>query len=274
MTAKPTFGPDLKARIATGVPLAALGAFAVWLGGPFMAIFIALGCGLMGWEWRGITAQRDADRMAEQAVAIAAAALPPLTAYFFGFPVALAVAAVGAALVAFLEIGASGRPVWTALGVFVVALTGACFVWLRGDAAYGLYVAAWIPLVVACADMGGYFVGRAVGGPKLAPAISPNKTISGALGGLAMAVLVGIGFALATGIVGVGPMIVLSLVIAAISQAGDLTESAVKRRFAVKDASGLIPGHGGVMDRLDAMMAATLAVAAVTWLRGQAIFAW
>ena len=109
-------------------------------------------------------------------------------------------------------------------------------------------------LVVVAADVGAYFVGRRVGGRKLWPAVSPGKTWSGAFGGLAAAVVVGLVFSWL--VVGWHPwrMGSLSLGIAVCSQFGDLLESAVKRRFGVKDASRLIPGHGGVMDRLDGVM--------------------
>jgi len=118
----------------------------------------------------------------------------------------------------------------------------------------GVLLILWLVVVVVAADVGAYFVGRRVGGAKLWPAVSPGKTWSGAIGGLAAAGLVGCLFAWA--VVGWHPLRIglLSLGIAACSQLGDLLESAVKRRFGVKDASRLIPGHGGVMDRLDGVM--------------------
>lgn len=271
---KPVFGSDLGARAASGVVLAAIAAVDVWFGGWLLAAFIALGCAVMSWEWRNMTAPGRKARERRVALAVAAAALPPLVEYAAGFPAGLAVAAILAALLVWAETGRSPHSLATGLGVFAVALAGMCFVWLRGDNAYGIYVAFWIPLVVAGADMGGYFVGRLLGGPKLAPRISPNKTVSGALGGLLLAVVISVLFGILTGVGTVPLMMVLALVFAAISQAGDLLESAMKRRYAVKDSGGLLPGHGGVMDRLDAMMAATIAVAAVTALRGEAIFVW
>lgn len=268
------FGSDLTARAMSGGLLALIGAVDVWIGGWLLAGFIALGCSVMSWEWRGMTAPGKGARQRRVLLAILAAGLPPLLAYGVGFPAALAAAVLLSGALIWSELGRSSYPFATGAGVFIVALAGTSFVWLRGDPAYGLATAFWIPLVVAGADMGGYFFGRLFGGPKLAPAISPNKTVSGAVGGVALAVAIGVVFALVTGVAGVALMALLSLGLAVISQAGDLTESAMKRRYAVKDVSALIPGHGGVMDRLDAMMAATLAVAAVNALRGQSVFSW
>jgi phosphatidate cytidylyltransferase len=136
--------------------------------------------------------------------------------------------------------------------VYMSLAMGALLV-LRAKEPEGVLLILWLVLVVVAADVGAYFVGRSVGGKKLWPRVSPGKTWSGAFGGLAFAGLTGVVFGLA---VGWSPVRsgVLSLGIAVFSQLGDLLESAVKRRFDVKDASRLIPGHGGVMDRLDGIM--------------------
>jgi phosphatidate cytidylyltransferase len=134
-----------------------------------------------------------------------------------------------------------------------VALCALLAVRLAGPG--GAYVILWLVLVVVAADVGAYFVGRALGGPKLAPRISPAKTWSGALGGLAAAGTASLVMALAMDWQP-GPALGLGIGIAVASQAGDLLESGVKRHFGIKDASRLIPGHGGVMDRLDALMGA------------------
>ena len=135
----------------------------------------------------------------------------------------------------------------------MTAAMGALLVF-RNREPEGVLLILWLVVVVVAADVGAYFVGRRVGGAKLWPAVSPGKTWSGALGGLAAAGLVGCFFAWL--VVGWHPLRIglLSLGIAVCSQLGDLLELAVKRRFGVKDASRLIPGHGGVMDRLDGVM--------------------
>ncbi|MBP0615449.1 phosphatidate cytidylyltransferase [Jiella mangrovi] len=138
---------------------------------------------------------------------------------------------------------------------------------LRGDDPSGLLSIAFLVTVVWATDIFAYFTGRSVGGPKLMPMVSPKKTISGALGGLAAAVILGCLFAYAaTG--QVTPLIVgLAIILSVAGQAGDLYESFIKRRFGVKDSGRLIPGHGGLMDRIDAIIVA----GTVAWLVGVAV---
>jgi len=160
------------------------------------------------------------------------------------------------------------------IGYAVIILASLGFLWLRNDPAFGFLTAIWLVLVVIAADVGAYFAGRFLGGPKLAPSISPNKTISGALGGLLLAVIVG---GLVSGISGSGSLIIvalISLVTAIASQIGDLVESAAKRRHGVKDSSNILPGHGGALDRFDGLLAAILFVAALVILSGSSVFAW
>ena len=159
-------------------------------------------------------------------------------------------------VVAAVAVALAGRPwsAWLTAGfVYMTAAMGALIVF-RNREPEGVLLILWLVVVVVAADVGAYFVGRRVGGAKLWPAVSPGKTWSGAFGGLAAAGLVGCFFAWL--VVGWHPLRIglLSLGIAVCSQLGDLLESAVKRRFGVKDASRLIPGHGGVMDRLDGVM--------------------
>ena len=162
---------------------------------------------------------------------------------------------------------ATSRPGWIALGALyaIAALVGSLL--LRHDPQYGFVALLLVLAVVWASDIGGYFAGKSIGGPKLAPRISPNKTWSGAIGGFGLSLLVAAGFAMA----GQGMLLPLLLVAAALSvtsQAGDLFESAVKRRFGVKDSSQIIPGHGGLLDRLDGFVAAIALAALVGFLRG------
>jgi phosphatidate cytidylyltransferase len=122
-------------------------------------------------------------------------------------------------------------------------------------------------LVVWAADIGGYFAGRGIGGPRLWPSVSPKKTWAGAIGGFAGSLAVAAAFA-ATGVGKTGPLLALGAFLSVISQLGDLFESAVKRRFGVKDSSHIIPGHGGLLDRLDGFVAAIVAAAILGFLRG------
>ncbi len=152
---------------------------------------------------------------------------------------------------------------WIAIGTIWIASGCAAFLWLAATA--GPLVVFWLLGVVWATDIFAYFVGKAIGGPRLAPRLSPNKTWAGVIGGLVGATVAGLIAALASH----SPIISITCVSFALSlvaQAGDLAESWGKRHFAVKDASGLIPGHGGVLDRLDGLLAATQALALLTFI--------
>jgi phosphatidate cytidylyltransferase len=193
---------------------------------------------------------------------------------------------VGAAI--WLGIGRIGPTyVIVALGVIVAALLsphrrgwaalGGCYafaaliasVLLRLDQVWGFTALMFVLLIVWVTDIGGYFAGRGIGGPRLWPRVSPKKTWAGAIGGFALSLVVAGGF-VAFGLGQAGPLLLLAAVLSIASQLGDLFESAVKRRFGVKDSSHIIPGHGGLMDRLDGFVAAVVLAAIFGLLRGGA----
>jgi phosphatidate cytidylyltransferase len=137
---------------------------------------------------------------------------------------------------------------------------------VRLDRFWGFVALILILLVVWVTDIGGYFAGRGIGGPKLWPRVSPKKTWAGAVGGFAASLVVAAGFAL-FGLGRTAPLLVLGAALSIVSQLGDLFESAVKRRFGVKDSSRIIPGHGGLLDRLDGFVAAVVLAAIFGFLR-------
>ncbi|MEL7216362.1 MAG: phosphatidate cytidylyltransferase, partial [Pseudomonadota bacterium] len=178
-------------------------------------------------------------------------------------------------LVAVTQVALSGqRGRIAALGLVYITLGMMCIDGLRSDFAYGFAAVVWLVLVVIAADVGGYFFGRMLGGPKLWPRVSPKKTWSGFLGGLGLAVLVGSIFSVLTPGTFAVKVAVMSAVIAAVSVAGDLLESGIKRHYGVKDASTLMPGHGGLLDRFDGLVAAAIIAGAISFARGQSIFIW
>ena len=164
------------------------------------------------------------------------------------------------------------RRLWAAAGFFYASAAEVASILVRLDQAWGFVALILILLVVWVTDIGGFFAGRGIGGPKLWPRVSPKKTWAGAIGGFAASLVVAAGF-VAVGTSNVeplkfGPVLLVGAALSIVSQLGDLFESAVKRRFGVKDSSHLIPGHGGLMDRLDGFVAAVVVAAIFGLLRG------
>jgi phosphatidate cytidylyltransferase len=177
---------------------------------------------------------------------------------------ALVVLMLGLVAVAWLS---PERRIWTVTGFGYAVAAELASILVRLDPIEGFAALMLVLLVVWVTDIGGYFAGRGIGGPKLWPRISPNKTWAGAIGGFAASVAVAAGF-VAFHLGETGPLLVLGAVLSIASQLGDLFESAVKRRFGVKDSSHIIPGHGGLLDRLDGFVAAVVLAAVFGLLRG------
>ncbi|HVV80164.1 MAG TPA: phosphatidate cytidylyltransferase [Pseudolabrys sp.] len=165
-------------------------------------------------------------------------------------------------------VGGLARPGWAFLGLVYAGLLLIAPVLLRHDQSYGMAAIFILFAIVWTTDIAGYFAGRAIGGPKLAPLVSPKKTWSGAIAGLIGSMIVVAAGAQYIGGTRIVPLVALAVVLSISSQAGDLAESALKRRFDVKDASQIIPGHGGVMDRLDGFWAAVICAAVIGVVRG------
>jgi phosphatidate cytidylyltransferase len=176
------------------------------------------------------------------------------------------VAVMGAMSAAALAPGA--RRLWVAGSLPYAAVIALAPVALRADTEMGLLAVIFLYAVVWSTDIAGYFVGRAVGGPKLMPSVSPKKTWSGAIGGLMAAVAVAVAAAHYGGLTGWLYVALVAVALSVVAQAGDLFESWLKRRFGAKDSSHLIPGHGGLMDRLDGFVAAAALAALIGLWRG------
>lgn len=263
-TGPPARASDLRKRLVSAVVMASLALTAVVLGGwPFVMFWTAAAVGVF-WEWNAMVAGGATARAAGIAALLAAAAAAGIGQVHM----ALAALAAGSAGVA--GAGAPRLRGWMALGVVYAGVTLLAPVMLRGgDGKFGVIAILFLFAVVWSTDVLGYFVGRALGGPRLAPAVSPHKTWSGALGGALGAVGAGVAVALAAGdLTTLARAAAAALALSIASQTGDLFESAVKRRFGVKDASRIIPGHGGLMDRLDGFIAASGTAALLGVLRG------
>lgn len=275
-TPAPRFA-DLKLRIVTAVLASAIGFVMLWLGGVWTMVLAALVCGALIWEYRTITLAADPDNdRTEVPILMGAVIGGVIISHFYGYPVGLRwlLWSLVAAALADFAFGRRRAMGWGVLGGAYIGLAGIGLLYLRGLEPLGFATALWVIVVVAAADIGGYFAGRLIGGPKLWPRVSPKKTWAGAIGGVAFALIAGAIVALAVDEAVILAVCVISALIAVISQAGDLAESALKRHFGVKDSGRLLPGHGGAMDRFDGLMAAVLAAAAAAMLHGRTLMIW
>ncbi|SEO28163.1 phosphatidate cytidylyltransferase [Salinihabitans flavidus] len=236
---------DLPARVGSAVVMVTIGAVALWLGGLWFRLLCALICGGMLWELTRILAPEKSALAVQMGILGTGVLL--IATYGIGLltlPVLIAPVLVGATQIS------RERAIFAGYSALLLL---ACFGLAALRDFRGVDWVVWLVAVVIASDVAGYFAGRMLGGPKVWPRVSPKKTWSGTVAGWIGAALVG--WAL------LGPgVVVLSVLTAIAAQMGDIAESAIKRRSGVKDSSALIPGHGGLMDRFDAMMGAALFV--------------
>ncbi len=243
---------ELKLRIVSAIVLAIVVLAAAWMGGVYFNVLSQAIALLIYYEW-GLITRLGETNLRAYALGWAAVGVVALSCFAgdFGYSIIFLIAAL-------LLTGAFAlfqpRAKWLPIGVAYAGLSGISLAFLRGDDLAGLIAIIFLFAVVWGTDIAAYFVGRAIGGPKLAPRISPGKTWSGAVGGavvgVVLAALVIMVFFEAPTIAVLGAALLLSV----LSQIGDLFESHIKRRFGVKDSSRLIPGHGGVLDRVDGLV--------------------
>nr|WP_284701288.1 phosphatidate cytidylyltransferase [Rhodoplanes tepidamans] len=249
-------------RVVSAVVLAPLAIAAVLVGGWPFVLFWAIAAIGVHWEWSSEILR--APRL-PQAIGAGVLAFAGLVAGTGRPGLAVLVLAGGVALMA---VAVRERRAWCVGGLVYAGLVLAGPAVLRADPSFGVVAIFVLFAVVWATDVLAYFGGRAIGGPKLAPSISPGKTWSGGVTGAVGGVVAGLLVAAVAGVPNLLAVAVLGLVLSCVSQAGDLFESAVKRRFGVKDSSRIIPGHGGLMDRLDGFLAAAGAAALLGAMRG------
>ncbi|MFT3689966.1 phosphatidate cytidylyltransferase [Paenirhodobacter sp.] len=254
MTAPSGRWGDLKARLISGLAMLLAGAVAIWLGGTVFSALAVVVTGLLVQELAAMTAQGRLPRA--WGLGVFAGAVLAWVLWMHS-PFALA-ALVLPSVLGLWRIGRD-RIVW-AVYAFAMMLTGYGLVAIRDglNPPAGMFALLWIIAVVVASDVMGYFAGRMIGGPKFWPRISPKKTWSGTVAGWIGAVLTGALFVVLAG--AETRILWLSPLLAFAGQMGDVAESWIKRRAGVKDSSNLIPGHGGVMDRFDALIGAVVMV--------------
>jgi phosphatidate cytidylyltransferase len=282
-------GPtNLQKRILSAAVLLPLVIAAIHFGHPFFAAVIAVFGGTAAWEWARVAASVRPDQGTISvpnppkglwsSVSVLSGLAVVAVVQFIAFPSArevIVVAAVGLIWLGLTCLSFDWHRIgWSVPGIVYVAAAAAALVVLRGDPQWGRATLVWIIALVVAADTGGYLVGRTVGGPKLAPRISPNKTWSGLGGAVAGAALAGLCTAFILNHTNVWMLTLISAVLGLLEQGGDLVESAFKRHFGVKDTSQIIPGHGGVLDRVDGLLAVAVAVLVINLWAGGSVLAW
>ncbi len=252
---------NLFIRVIAALILAPLTIMVVFAGGWLWILLVtAVAVGLF-YEWHTIVNAKREPRVF--AVGVIGLELIGLALWFGWNGVAFVTAIIAPTLIALLS---AERRSWNVGGFVYAAAALIASVLVRLDPAIGFYALVFPLLIVWVTDIGGYFAGRTFGGPKLAPRISPKKTWAGAIGGLVLSIVI----AFAAAWLGWGrlvPMLVVGILLSIVSQFGDLFESWVKRQFDVKDSSQIIPGHGGLLDRLDGFVAAIVFAAIFGFMR-------
>lgn len=251
---------ELRLRIVSGAAVGVI-AFAMlyWSPGAFavLTFFVAAA---MSWEWSRIVrgAMPDSGLVVQILTVLGASVL---TARDMA-GMAIVAALVGAVAVAALTTG-TGRSRLSGAGVLYTALPVVALGWLRSDEPLGYLATLFVILSVVVTDVAAYVSGRTIGGARLWPEVSPNKTWAGLIGGILTAAVAGALFSFLSGTGGGAWLASLGLALGLVAQWGDLAESALKRHFGLKDSSDLIPGHGGVMDRMDGLVTASVVAALI-----------
>ena len=252
---------NLVMRVIVAAVLAPLAIGIAYVGGVFWIALVTLAVIGLYVEWLMVIGL--AREMRVVACGIVALAIAGVCLAMGRIEIALVILGIGLLATPLI---APERRNWVAAGFLYAAAAQTASILVRFDAAKGFVALMFVLLVVWVTDSGGYFAGRGIGGPKLWPRVSPKKTWAGAIGGFAAGLIVAACFA-ALDLGRTGPLLLLGGMLSIVSQLGDLFESAVKRRFGVKDSSHVIPGHGGLLDRLDGFVAAIVVAAIFGLLR-------
>lgn len=264
---------SLRLRMVSAAVLIPLAVAAAYAGGWVFVTLVGVGVVLLANEWDrlcGGDGVRAVIGLLHAGVLLATVVLAGAALFF----AAAVVVVLGTAAAALLAPQFGRRGVWPAAGIVYFAAPAIAIIWLRAEPDLGRQSTLWLLALVWATDVGAIAVGRTVKGPRLAPKISPAKTWSGFSGGLAGAALAGAGAAVFMGLASLAGVVAISIGLALVSQIGDLLESVVKRHFGVKDSGTLIPGHGGILDRVDGLLLVAPAAAILALANGGSALSW
>lgn len=258
---------ELTLRLLSAFFLVGITLAGTYLGGWFFSGLILLMALLMAWEWFALTGgKRRGVSFVVQCVALVLAVYFATEAEYLYSLSVLLLSIIFVLLFIYTRISVSDAPLWTAFGGLYSGLPAIAMIWFRQDTDFGIAAVLYLFFLAWTSDSAAYFGGKTIGGAKLWPSVSPNKTWAGFISGLAGCVILGCLFALFNQNFSLSGIILISLLLGITVQAGDLAESAIKRYFGFKDTSSLIPGHGGVLDRVDGLVFAVLAAALIAFV--------
>lgn len=269
---------ELQQRVISAIVLVPIALAAIWFGSVFFAVSVGLVCIVAAWE---LGRMLEARPLGLYVIVLVIAAIVPMVVFLLAGPEwGVAALALGAILAAIYDVVTRDMLGTCFLGALYVGLPALALVALRDTDSLGLIAVILVFVTVWATDIGAFFIGRRFGGAKLAPSISPGKTWSGAIGGVVAAILSGMALAGATDSGTVAGMGIVAAVLSLAAQVGDLAESMLKRHAGVKDSGTLIPGHGGVLDRVDGLFFACVVAYAIGagragyMLPGQGLIVW
>ncbi|MBM3487378.1 MAG: phosphatidate cytidylyltransferase [Alphaproteobacteria bacterium] len=264
---------EILLRLLSGLVLAPIALGAIYFGAPLFDLLIAVSAAIMAWEWDRICYK---GQFALPGIVMAVAVVAAVVVVALGQARIVPWVLLAGTIAVYLTATADARrdPEWTAVGTLAIGLAATAMVWLRHRGDFGAGGVLWFVGVVWATDLGAYVIGRTIGGPKLAPVISPRKTWAGLLGGAACALVWGAAFSQLWTVAPAWLLGLLALALAGLAQAGDLGVSIVKRRYGVKDSSNLIPGHGGMLDRTDGFLVTAPVVVALVIVAAGGLGPW
>lgn len=259
--AQPRTRASLRLRLLSALVLVPITVLVTWQGGVLLAVMVAVLAVLMAFEWNRLV---FGDVVRSYFIAHAGISVVSILIFSVSAPwMGVAFTVSTGLLVSLWSLTMRGNAYWAFLGIVYTTLPCLGFMWIRGHPEIGLQVAISLLFVVWASDTGAYLFGRMIGGPRLAPKLSPSKTWAGLVGAIFWASVFAGGAAFLWGATPIPLFAVIGAFLGLLGQIGDIAESAAKRHFNAKDMSGFIPGHGGVLDRLDGLMFAVLAVSLI-----------
>jgi phosphatidate cytidylyltransferase len=265
LTAEPPKWRDLSIRIASAAVLIPIILALTWADSLWYGLLVAAMAVFMGVEWTKLVHD---SRPLQLALHVGAAIVAALLPYFAGSLATIwCLSLIWAASIVHRQVSDRQHSFWSLIGIPYIALSALAVILLRNDATHGLIAVYWLLFVVWGADTLAYFAGRTIGGPKLLPSISPRKTWAGLVGAIVGGSLCSLVFALVVGLESLWWLLAVGALMAIVEQAGDFFESALKRKVGVKDSGALIPGHGGMLDRVDGLVAAGMVAALIGGVR-------